>query len=113
MNTEENVEIVNKNFNDLAESLAKKGIKLIFMPAVNKYDLYSGFIKNNPYPLDKFFDNLRKFDKKYIFIDTKKILLEKLNAGEKDMYHVDDTHWSNKSAEVVSTVISKYIKTNN
>ncbi len=112
MNTEENVKIVNKNLNDLAEALNKKGIRLIFMPAVNKYDLYSSFIKNNPYPKDLFFDNLRKFDKKYIFIDTKKILLERLMAGEKDMYHVDDTHWSGKAAKLISIEVSKYIKPN-
>ncbi len=113
MNTEENVKIVNKNLNDLAQALSKKGIKLIFIPAVNKYDLYSSFIENNPYPKDFFFDNLRKFDKKYIFIDTKKILLERLIAGDKDIYHVDDTHWSNKAAELVSLQISKYIKASN
>jgi len=99
--TKENVEILNKNFNKLADVLAKKGIKLYFMPAVDKYNLYSGFIEDNKYPKSTFFEYLRVLPKKYIFIDTKEILLEELKKDKKDIYYSDDTHWSYKASEAI------------
>lgn len=107
-NSFEKLTIVNENFNKLAKKLKEKKIKLIFMPAVNKYDLYSSFIINNKYPLDPFFDRMRILEKDYIFIDTKKILLKQLTKGEKDIYYIDDTHWSYKGSDVVTDdIISK------
>ena len=92
----------------MAQKLKEKNIQLIFMPAVNKYDLYSSFIVNNKYPMDQFFDRIRTLQKDYIFIDTKDILLKQLDKGEKDIYYIDDTHWSYKSSDVVTDdIISK------
>lgn len=107
-NSIENLKVVNENLNKLAKRLKEKNIELIFMPAVNKYDLYSSFIINNKYPLDPFFNIMRKLEKDYIFIDTKDILLKELNKGEKDIYYIDDTHWSYKGSDVVTEdIISK------
>lgn len=92
--SQEVVEKINNNFNKLQRSLSEDGITLYFMPAVDKYDLYSSFIINNKYPQNSFFDLIRKQDKEYKLIDTKKILLESINNGEKDIYYSDDTHWS-------------------
>lgn len=90
---------LNNNMNKLADLLQKRNIKLYFMPSVDKYNLYSEFIVNNPYPASVFFEELRPLDKHYEFIDTKKILLEAVRQGEKDIYYADDTHWSWKAAE--------------
>lgn len=107
-NSIENLTAVNNNLNKLAKKLKEKKIQLIFMPAVNKYDLYSSFIVNNKYPLDPFFDSMRTLEKSYIFIDTKDILLKQLNKGEKDIYYIDDTHWSYKGSDTVTDeIISK------
>ncbi|PHS39561.1 MAG: hypothetical protein COB07_05780 [Sulfurovum sp.] len=101
MNTPENVASVNANLNRIARLLELKGIKLYFMPAVTKYDLYSDFIKNNPYPKDPLFDLLEPLKKEYTLINTKEILLPLLREGEKDVYHADDTHWSSKASEEI------------
>lgn len=101
-NTKSNLKQINDNFNKLSKFLERDGIKLIFMPAVNKYDLYSSFIINNKYPKDPFFEEFRKLNKNYIYIDTKKILLPELIKGRKDIYYIDDTHWSNKASDVIS-----------
>ncbi len=77
---------LNAAFNKLADILAGKGILLYFMPVVDKYDLYSEFIIDNPYPKSCFFEELRKLPKKYKFIDTKAILLEEIRRGEKDIF---------------------------
>lgn len=92
---------VNDTFNSLADILAKKGIKLYFMPIVDKYDLYREFIVDNPYPENRFFDELRKLPKRYNLIDTKKILLPMVRAGEKDVYFADDSHWTWKASKKV------------
>jgi len=99
--TTERVRALNDTFNQLADVLAKKGIKLYFMPVVDKYDLYSEFIVDNPYPKNPFFDELRKLPKRYTFIDTKAILLPLIRAGEKDIYFADDTHWTWKASQAV------------
>ena len=44
------IEQMNENLNRLADKLARKGIKLYFMPCVDKYNLYSEFIVDNRVP---------------------------------------------------------------
>lgn len=93
--------LMNANLNTLADLLREKGILLYFMPCVDKYDLYSRFIVENPYPASTFFDELRKLPKRYALIDTKKLLLEELERGEKDVFYPDDTHWSWKASRKI------------
>lgn len=92
---------VNENLNALAEKLNRKGIKLYFMPVVDKYNLYSDFMVHNPYPTSRFFEILRTLKKSYQLIDTKAILLNELRKGEKDIYYADDSHWTGKTPETI------------
>ncbi|HWQ93952.1 MAG TPA: hypothetical protein VN418_00400 [Gammaproteobacteria bacterium] len=92
------LEKLNADLNALADRLAQQGIRLYFMPAVDKYDLYAGFLVDNPYPKNAFFESFRKLDKRYTFIDTKGILLRELESGKKDIFHADDTHWNWKAS---------------
>jgi hypothetical protein len=101
-NTKQNLEIANNTLNKLAKKLKEQNIKLIFMPAVSKYDLYSKLMINNKYPKDPFFDIFRKLKKDYIFIDTKDILLKELEKDEKDIFYIDDTHWSYKASDTIA-----------
>jgi len=100
-NTEQNLRIVNKNLNRLSKLLNEQGIKLIFMPAVSKLDLYSPLMLDNKYPKDPFFNIFRTLKKDYIFIDTKAILSKELENGTKDVFYADDTHWSYKASDVI------------
>lgn len=105
--TDENIKKVNDNFNLLSQKLSTQNIKLIFMPVVNKLNLYYEKIENkDSYPKSQFFEKLRKLKKDYIFIDTKKILKSYLDK-EKDLFYLDDTHWSYKSSEIISKEILK------
>lgn len=101
-NNPEKIMLINDNFNRLAALLKTLNIKLFFMPAVDKYDLYSDYIIGNPYPKNHFFDIIRPLKKNYYFIDTKKILLPYLQQGIKDIYYSDDTHWSYKASEFIT-----------
>ncbi|MBE0497503.1 MAG: hypothetical protein IBX45_13890 [Campylobacterales bacterium] len=102
---EENIAKINNNFNVLAEKLKKLKISLIFMPAVDKYDLYFDFIANNPFAPNPLFELLEKAPKEYLFINTKRILHNALQVGEKDIFYADDTHWSFKASQLISDEI--------
>lgn len=93
---------INNSFNKLAKLLKKQQIKLIFMPTTDKYDLYYDFLVNNKHPKNPFFDLIRPLHKDYIFIDTKRILTLYLKKRKKDIYYIDDTHWSNKASEAIA-----------
>jgi len=95
------LEKVNDTFNQLADVLAKKGIKLYFMPVVDKYDLYSAYIVNNPYPANPFFAELGKLPKRYTLIDTKAILEPMVKEGIQDVFYPDDSHWTSKATKRV------------
>lgn len=99
--TKENIEKLNHRINKLTYLLKQKGISLYFMPAVDKYNLYRDkLVDKEKYPKSIFFEYLRTLKKDYSFIDTKKILLSELNGKDFfDIYHSDDTHWSDKARE--------------
>lgn len=99
---QKSIKKLNQNFNKLSKLLQPLNIKLFFMPAVDKYDLYYSYIKNNPYPKNHFFDILRPLQKNYYFVDTKKILKEELKKGTLDLYYSDDTHWSYKTSKIIT-----------
>ncbi len=103
---------LNNKLNILAEKLKKKNITLIVLPSPDKYDIHYEYIttKNKPVPL--FFDRMRDLKKEYIYIDSKKILKEHINNGVKDIYFVDDTHWSPIGAKIIANSITKIITNN-
>jgi len=97
---------INKKLNDISIKLQKKGISLIVLIATNKYNLYSDYIEEqNNFPKDLFFKKFEQLPKKYIYINTKEILYPYLTK-EKDIFYLDDTHWSYKA----NSIISKYIE---
>ncbi|MDH4945502.1 hypothetical protein [Sulfurimonas sp. C5] len=100
-NTQENIFMLNQNLNHLAILLKSIDVKLIFMPTVDKYDLYYPYIKNNPYRKNLFFKIIRKLPKEYIFIDTKKILEQLLLKGTLNVYYPDDSHWSELAIKAI------------
>lgn len=99
------VRALNQNLNTLAAKLKKKNISLYFMPAPNKYTIYSDYIVDNPYPKSVFFELLRGLPKNYVFVDTKRLLAEEVKKGEKDVYFPDETHWSSKAAKKIAESI--------
>lgn len=103
--TDSSMEKLNANLNLLADRLAAKGIRLYYMPCVDKYNLYSDFILNNRYQKSRFFETLRPLSKRYILIDTKAILYPEVKSGAKDIFHADNTHWSWKASEKIFETI--------
>jgi hypothetical protein len=97
--TPENIHAANDNLNSLAKMLRQKGITLIFMPVVDKLNLYRPFLKHDKYPKSLFFEEFRKLPKEYVFVDTKAILTKAIEEGELDLFHQDDTHWTWKASQ--------------
>lgn len=100
--TKKHVRALNDNFNAMADLLRKKGITLYFMPAADKYNMYSDHIVNNPYSKSLFFEILRTLPKRYVLVDTKAMLSEEIEKNEKDVYYADDTHWSWKASKKIA-----------
>jgi len=92
--TQESMQLLNDNLNTLSDLLAEKGITLVFMPVVDKYDLYYDYLLDDTLPQNPLFDYLRSLEKRYLFLDTKAILSPAVARGEKDIWYADDTHWS-------------------
>jgi len=101
LTTPEKIQLFNSNLNKLARLLRKKGMNLYFMPAADKYNIYSDYIIDNPYPKSIFYELLRNKPKAYIFVDTKTLLQEEVRKGEIDVYYADDTHWSWKGSKKI------------
>jgi hypothetical protein len=98
--TKDSVRKINDNLNLIAEKLAEKNIKLVFMPIVDRSNLYDDSAVS-PRKTSIFFEELRSLPKRYQLIDTKDILLKEVHKGEKDIYFIDDTHWSWKAPEKI------------
>ncbi|MBP5498445.1 MAG: hypothetical protein J6X81_03640 [Muribaculaceae bacterium] len=96
----------------LLRTLAReRGVKLIFLLAPDKYDLYQDFIVSNPYPRKTVCEDFRALvGEDSCFIVAKELLLPLLQRGEKDVFIADDTHWSCQTAEFVAAHIKKVIQ---
>ena len=82
----------------MAES---QGINLIIVIAADKYDVYEPFIAT-PHTKNHTLD--RCPDEPWI-INTKPVLQAKALAGTKDIYYINDTHWSPIGAKIAAEEI--------
>ena len=95
----------------LTRKANERGIALLLMIPVDKYDMYQNHIVDNPYPRKTYIEEARE-----IFGDTPNVLLCKdlltplIEKGEKDVFLFDDSHWSIKAAEIVGKELSKRVK---
>jgi len=99
--TEENIQAINANLNRLAQLLKAQGVTLHFLPAPNKYTLYSPYLADPSYPQGRFFEILRDLPKSYRFIDSEQILRQAVENGTLNIYYIDDTHWSEKASRLL------------
>jgi hypothetical protein len=97
----ENLALLNKKFSE-------RGIKLIFLIAADKYDVYRPFMLNNSMPVDTTTDGLSNIPGVYV-INTKPMLQEMVQNEKKDVYMVNDTHWSYKASEAVARELAHAI----
>ena len=98
----ENLVILNRKFSE-------KGIKMIFLLAADKYDVYRPFMTDDTLPVDTTTEELSKIPNVCV-MDTKPLLQEMVRNGEQDVYMLHDTHWSYKGSEAVARELFRILK---
>lgn len=91
----------------LAES---KGIRLLILMPVDKYDLYEPYIVGKRHPRIETCEIVRTLADTSYLILAKPYLREMLAKGEKDVFLANDTHWSYKAADVMGKVLAQKIR---
>ncbi len=100
----------NDSLNKIADYLAERNIKLIFLGLPNKHSLYFPLIKNNTLPENTAFDDLEPLEKRYTFVNAKAIEREALLKDHvTDIFWCDDTHWSYKGHKLICDYIVKNV----
>lgn len=104
--TDDQLAGVTSKIKTLHDRFAEKGIRLLFMPAPDKYELYQHLAVDNPYPERPLGAQLSAaLDTLDFVVNPLPELRRRLDAGEKDLFMADDTHWSAKSAELAATLL--------
>ena len=106
----EDEEKVRYVYKSLSEKALEKGIKLIFLVAVDKYDLYQNHIVNNTFPKKTVLEDIGRIigDSPNLLL-TKQYLLPLIEKKEKDVFMYNDTHWSYKATKVIADEICRRI----
>jgi len=106
------VKQLNNKLNTLSQKLKKRNITLIVLPSPDKYDIHYDYltIKSGPAPL--FFNHMSGLKKEYTYIDSKQIIKKHIDNGVKDVYFVDDSHWSPIGAKIIANLITETIAKN-
>ena len=107
---ENNMSIGKNNENKLKEiceilldKAKEKGITLILLIAVDKYDLYQKHILNNPFPVKTVNEDLdRILGKRSSIVLSKHILEPLVEKGIKDVFKCNDTHWSYIASRIIA-----------
>ena len=103
---------VKEVYDVLTRKAHERGVSLIFMLPVDKYDLYQDYIVDNPYAHPKRINE----DVLELLGDIPEVMLSKfylkplIDNGEKDIFLFDNSHWSYKASEVVGKELSRRVK---
>ena len=103
------IDIAKRNLRKLDSLFRLNNIHLIYMVASDKYDLYQEYIVDNPYPTVSTLEKFKEFEKESYFLNTQTILKPMLKDGIKDVYSVNDTHWSYIATEKVAKKLYRKI----
>lgn len=103
---------VKEVFHLLTKKAQERGVALILMIPVDKYDLYQDYIIDNPYDHPKRInEDLRELlgDRSEVML-CKYILQPLLERGEKDVFLFNNSHWSYKGSQAVGKELARRVK---
>lgn len=104
------IENLNKELNFLSDKLAKLNIKLVVLPAPDKYSVYYDYIQNKEkYEKPICLDYFATQKKRYLYVNSKQLLTDAVKT-KKDIYFYDDTHWSPFASELIASEILRICK---
>lgn len=110
--TDEEINTVLERLKSLQKQFEDKGIQLFYLIAPDKYDVYQPYILNNPYQPKTIIDQLEanNINELNWFINPRNEFRNMISNGIKDVYHIDDTHWSTVASETVGNIIAYKIQ---
>ncbi len=99
------IEEAYNNLYRLHEFAQLHGIKLIYLVAADKYDVYEPFI------IEEHIKNptLDNIPSEEWIINSKPLLQNAINAGTRDVYYLNDTHWSPIGSKIVGEEVARRI----
>ncbi len=97
------------NLLKLRDKAVANGIDFYFLMPSDKFDMYYDHIIDNPYPENPVFDCFSDIDTTW-YLSGKQILMPYLRDGVKDIYMVNDTHWSRISAKIIGERLARLIE---
>ena len=103
------IEKANEELNNIALILRKKDIKLIVLVAPDKYSFYYSDLLDNNYPEPILFNLLDTLPKDYLYFNSKRLLTE-YKYTNKDLYFLDDTHWSPLTSQIIANKLKSMIE---
>lgn len=104
--TDDYIKKAYENLYKLQEFAQNNEINLIYLVAADKYDVYEPFILED-HPKNPTLDSIP--NEKWL-INTKPLLQEAVYSGIKDVYYINDTHWSPIGSQIVGEEVAKRIK---
>lgn len=108
--TEEKVRQV---WQTLCQKAKERGIHLVLMIAVDKYDAYQTLIVNNPFPRKTVCEDIERIiGPNPQLLMSKRYLPPLIERGEKDVFMFNDSHWSYKASNLIAQqLLSHYLST--
>lgn len=106
---EEAFAIAKSNLLIVRQKAVEKGIDFYFLMPADKFDMYYNKVTGNPYPANTVYDYFSDLDSTW-YISGKQLLMPFLEDGVKDIYLVNDTHWSRISAEIAGCHLARLIQ---
>ena len=104
--TEEEIVRAYQNMDALHELAERHGIKLVVLIAADKYDVYEPFITTD-HPKNQTLDYCPEVP---WIINTKPLLQAQAYAGVKDLYYINDTHWTPTGAKIVAEEVFRRLQ---
>ena len=102
---------IKQTWQALLDKASEKGLRLLFLVPVDKYDLYQDHIVDNPFPPKTVNDDIKRvLGHESNVIVSRDYLQPLVDRGEKDVYLFNDTHWSYKAAQTVADEIYRRIQ---
>ena len=98
-----------KNIIKMKSLFESEGIKFIYIVAADKYDVYQSFALKNPYPKNIIMDQFNELEKTNFFVNSNNTFKPMVKNGIKDVYMMNDSHWSYKGSEAVAKELHKRI----
>ena len=93
----------------LHDLAAQKGTKMLYVVAADKYDAYSAHILHNWRPSNPTMQYFAQCDTCW-YLDTKDLLTRYIDKGIKDIYKLDDSHWSGVGASIVAQKLAAMVE---